>query len=382
MAKKNVPQQQEVGFNDYLKYNNNTKGLNYIGELEKGGHKLSVKGAGHIEYIIFETVNGYDVFENEKNRAIYADILQMSSEVGNSAVVLAYNVVPGSAHILLKGDSNVALKTYERVVNDIFVKRYDDGKQSVGYPFKVFVKRQTIPTGLGTGPLWNVIAKIYSYSPMDFRKYPYNNFRKVTKGNSISNLGLGVELKLIHPKEFEAELMNRVVPGMEYYNGGRESLNLVLEDMRKRYVYSYARMKEDTLALMLGEACVRTGTPYAKLAKKMKVGKDRHDLVVTTLCSHMIRRKATFEQATSELSLGTEKRENLLIETLAELNRLTGYSYEYIMINMMQEQDPGYELLITTFRHLHEARGWNFAELCQKYHLTRDIMYIGSQCGF
>lgn len=382
MAQKNVPQQQEIGFSKYLEYNSNNAGLEFINELEKGGHKLSVKGGGYMEYVIFETVSGYDVFENERNRGIYAEILQLSSGVGKAAAVVAYNIVPGSAHFLVKGDSLEVVRTYERVVNEIFVKRYDGGKQSVGYPFKVAAIRKTVSTSLGMGALWHTLAKIYGYSPVDLRKYPYNSFAYVMSGNVVADMILGVELKLIRKSEFASELIDRV-SYIDYVNGvGKEKLNVVLEDMRKRYVYSYARMKEETLAFMIGETCVRTGTPYAKLAKKMKVGKERHDLVVTTLCDFMVRRKVSFDEGTSQLGLGTEKKENLLIETLAELNRVTGYSYEYIMLNMMQEQDPGYQLLITTFRHLHKAYNWNFPELCQKYHLTHDVMYIGSQCGF
>lgn len=381
MAKKNVPQEREVGFREYLQYNENAAGLEYMDQLEKGGHKLSIKGGGYMEYVVFETIPDYDVFKNEKNRAIYAEILQLSSAVGNAASVLAYNVVPGSAHVLIKGDTLAAVKTYERVVNDVFVKRYNGGKRSVGYPFKVYGKTQEISTKLGTSALWSALSKIYGYSPVNMKKYPYNSYAYVMQGNTVANMILGVELKIIHPKAFASELEERVAY-TEYYNGGKEKLNIVLEDMRKRYVYPYARMKEDTLAFMIGETCARTGTPYAKLAKKMKVDKGRHDLVVTTLCDYMIRREATFDEATSSLGLGTEDHDKLLIETLAELNRLTGYSYEYIVRNMLRTEDPGYTLLITTFRHLHKAYGWNFPELCQKYHITRDTMYIGSRCGF
>ena len=126
MAKrKNVTStEHEIGFKDYLEYNGNTEGLNFINEQEKLGHKLTVKGGGYIARVTVDCIYSYDVFASDDNKAKYAKILQNSSAAGEVAAVLSYCIIPQSAHILIKADSEVAAKAYMRVVNDLFEKQY------------------------------------------------------------------------------------------------------------------------------------------------------------------------------------------------------------------------------------------------------------------
>ena len=250
---------------------------------------------------------------------------------------------------------------------------------STFYPFRARFDLKKIS---GTHAIWNALGEIHGYSAMDGEAEPYNSLSYLMRGNTMANLVLGIELGISDISSFGNKLASKTVFKPYKAKTGYEKLNEVLEDMRKRYVYPYARVKEDTLAMIMGETSARCGKPYATVAKKMHCYKGRHDLTVTTLCSFMIRRKYTFDQSTNMLQLGSENMNNLIIETLAELNRLTGYSYEYIVKKMLCIRDSGYVLLVTVFKHLHNAYGWSFAELCEKYHIARDAMYIRSLCNF
>ncbi len=372
-------QESGTGFKEYLQSQGNAAALDYLNELESGGHKIAVRGGGYIGYIELDCVYGYDAFASNENKSKYANILQNSSGAGAAATVMAYCIIPGSAHLLIKGDSEAAVKGFVRVVNDVFEKEYDGGTGSVGYPFRAgFVCREI----KGKAAIWKAMGDIYGLSEGSMEIYPYNSYNFVMSGNTMANLAISAELGITDIYTFanrlEKETTYRGAPNAK----GKERLNAVLEDLRKRYVYPYARVKEETIAMIIGEACARTGMPYVKVAKKMRCYKNRHDLTVSTLCSFMIRRKCSFDESTTILGMGSENPNNLIIEALAELNRLTGYSYDYIVRKMMRVNDEGYRLLIVTMKHLHAAYNWNFPEMCEKFHLVRDIGYIRAQCNF
>ena len=367
------------GFKEYLEYNGNTAGLEYINAQEMLGHKLTVKGGGVIRYYMLETVIGFDVFKSDANKQKYVSILQNSTSVATGALALCYNVVEGSAHVLVKADDEATADGYIASVNRLFEESYDDGKSSVGYPFRLEIKSQNVN---GTRGIWSAIFRILGYCPADVQVYPYSAFPFLMQGNSLANMVLGIELKLIDLNVFRMEILENIAYMPYSGNYAPEKFSLVFEELKKRYVYPFGRVREDLLTMVIGETCARCRVRYETVAKKMKLYKNRHDLTVSTLCSFMIRRRCSFDEATSLLGLGSENPTNLLIETLAEINRLTGYSYDYVVHQMMRIGDEGYSLLVTTFRHLHEAYGWNFPELCEKFHVKKDAIYIGSMCGF
>lgn len=366
-------------FKEYLERSGNSAGLDYINGLEAAGHKLTVKGGGCILYAVVESVYGYNVFYSDKNKEAYASLLQTSSAIGEAAATLAYCIVDGAAHVLVKGDDKTTALAYLNVVNTTYEKQYDDGESPVGYPFRSELIAKEIS---GKSALWNALSTIHGYSPVSVDSYPYNSYGMLMQGRSIANLILGIELNLVNPDVFAAKLLENIEYKEYYPSGRKERYKTVLEDLKKRYVYPYGRTSEDVLMMVMGEASARSGVPYKKVATQMHCYKNRHDLTVGTLASLMIRRKCTYDQATTLLGMGSENPNNLLIETFAELNRLTGYSYEYIVKRMLCVDDKEYGLLVRTFRLLHQAYGWSFAELCQKYHIVRDAIYIGSLCGF
>lgn len=374
-----LPQEAETGFKEYLRDSGNVAGLEHISGLEQAGHKITVKGGGYIGWVSLDCVHGYDVFGDNRNKEKYAGILQTSSEIGSAAVTLAYCINDGGANILIKGDSEAAVKGYVRVVNDMFEREYDNGECPIGYPFRPAFECKEVK---GAHAIWTALGDIHGYSEGNAESYPYNSYAYLMRGNNAANLVLGIELGITDIYTFGAELMSRVTYRTYRGKTGKEKLNAVLEDMRKRYVYPYARVKEGVISKIIGEACARCEKPYIKVAKKMKCYKNRHDLTVSTLCSFMLRRKSSFDESTTILGMGSENPNNLIIEALAEINRLTGYSYDYIVRKVMRVNDSGYGLLITTFIHLHAAYGWSFPEMCEKYHIVRDAMYIRAQCNF
>ena len=376
---KNANVVNEIGFKQYLEYNGNVDGLAFIDSLERRGHKLTVKGGGYIAKIDVDSIYGYDVFEIDKNKAIFVDILQNSSSISESAVILAYCVINNSAHLLIKGDDEQVVKGYLNVILSHFEKRYNGGKQNVGYPFRSNIKFKQVS---GKQGIWRALTEVHGYSPADCRSYPYNSYAYLMEGNSMANMVLGIELDIINPSEFNDKLMEKARP--YGYRGAfaPEQFNIVMEDLRVRYLSTYGRVKENALAFVLGEASARTGKPYIYVAKKAKCYKNRHDLTVTTLCDFIYRRGCDYQHATSILGMGSENAENLLIETIIELNRLHKYSYDYILNNVLKMYDEDYALIATVFCHLHAEYKWEFATLCEKYHVKRDFLKIRELCDF
>ena len=319
-------------FKEYLESSGNRAGLDYINGLEEAGHKLTVKGGGCILYAIVECVYGYNVFYDDKNKELYASLLQTSSAIGEAAATLAYCIVDGAAHLLIKGDDKTAALAYINVVNTTFEKQYDNGESSVGYPFRAELNAKEVS---GKAAIWKALSVIHGYSPVPMESYPYNSYAYLMQGRAVANLILGIELSIVNPDIFAAKLSERIVYQEYIPSGKKENYKRVLEDLRKRYMYPYGKTTEDVLMLVLGEASARSGVPYKKVATQMNCYKNRHDLTVGTLASLIVRRKCTYDDATTLLGLGTENPENLLIETFAELNRVTGYSYEYIVRKML-----------------------------------------------
>lgn len=381
MAKKKdakLNAQSEIGFKDYLEYNNNTAGLDFIKAQEDCGHKLTIKGKGYIGYVVVESIYSYDVFASDENKARYATILQNSTAAGESAAVLSYCIVSQSAHILVKGDDEIAAKAYIKVVNDLFEKEYNGGKRSVGYPFRTGISCKQINTAAG---IWNALGNIYGYSPCAVESYPYNSFRYLMQGNTFANMILGIELKIINPSVFYEKLLSHI-NYKTFSAHGPEKFKTVFDFMRNKYMLPYGRIKEDKLAFIIGEICARTGKPYAKVSKKFKCYKNRHDLTVTTLCDFINRRNCNYFTAIGLLGISGEDTKFLALEALAELNRINKYSYDYIMKHQLQIDDSGYDILISLFIRLHEDCGNNFVELCERFHIVKDVMYIRTQCNF
>ena len=172
-------QDSGTDFKDYLQSQGNAAALDYLSELERSGHKIAVKGGGYIGYIVLDCVYGYDVFASDKNKRKYAGILQSSSGIGVAAVVMAYCIVPGSVHMLVKGDNEAAVKSYVKVVNDVFEREYDDGAHSVGYPFRTDMECKEIK---GRNAIWKAMGEIYGLSEGGIDGYPYNSFNYVMSG--------------------------------------------------------------------------------------------------------------------------------------------------------------------------------------------------------
>ena len=194
---------------------------------------------------------------------------------------------------------------------------------------------------------------------------------------------LGIELDLIRPDDFSAAISSHLGAGAyDSVEFVREKFKDVYKDMQARYLLDTTSSKENTVALVLGETCARTHTMYKKVAKKMHLYKGRHDLVVTTVASFIMRRKYDYDQTTTMLQLGTENMSQLAVEVFIEINRLTKYSYEYIIRNIMKINDSDYDLLVTAFKYLHRDRNNNFAELCEKFSVRNDVVKIRAYCDF
>ena len=138
---------------------------------------------------------------------------------------------------------------------------------------------------------------------------------------------------------------------------------------------------------MISETASRTETSYVAMAKKKGLEK-RYDLLVSSVCNFIMRRSCSYQEAVSALRVNdTEK---LRIEVIAEINRVYHYSYEYIVYNVMCDPedkqsgatfDPEGILLAKLFVALNERYGYTFEQLCVRFHVTQNLIYLRSICG-
>lgn len=366
-------------FKAYLRNTGNAEGLRRIEEMESAGSPLVAKGKGYIGEYEIRAIHGYDAFRSAENRERYARILETSSDISSASVALAYCVAPGAAHVLVKSSDESGATGYLRSINALFEREYDDGKQTVGPPF---VKKMRHSRVVGRNAILDAIGRIHAYSPEPAETYPHNGYRALMRGDSIANLALGIELDIFDSETFADELAEHSSARRPARRSEKERLGRVLEELREKYVYPYGQVKEERLVVMIGEACARSGARYRKVAKKLHLYRGRRDLLISVVADCAIRRGASFAETVDRLGLRDENVRNLAIETLIELNRLTQRSYAHIVNEMMRLDDAEHVLLVSAFRRLHIAHNWDFAQLCEKFHVVSDILRIRAQCRF
>ena len=366
------------GFRDYLRFNNNIEALQYIEGQEQAGHKLPIKGAGAIGYIVVDSIFSYDIFKKDENKALYARLLQEASNEGKAIALLCYNIIDNSAHIILKGDNKKILDGFVALVNARFAQSYQQFKEPLGYPFRL---ERSLDLIMSKSELINKMSYVYGLSDYRYDEYPYNSYNFLLKGDSISNMVLGVELDIIRQSDY-INLLLETVKKTSYAGKGVEKLKTVMKEEKLIYLNDSVVVREGVLAFCITEAAARSQTPYGKVAKLYNINLKRHDFLVSALADFIVRREFGYFEAINALNLGESFDSRLIIETFIEIHRITLMPYTYIVENIMKINDSEYSLVSEAFKALNRDRGMNFAELCEDYYITKDILKIRALCQF
>lgn len=339
-------------------------------------NNILVQGKGILTKVAVDAKNGYDAFKSKRNKRLFIEILK---DEGNENVCLvAYCVIEGSAHFIVKGNSKTDIDYYIAKVSTRFGTEYDNGKASFGYP----LRPECITQKISSADLMDAIAYVHSLAPVSPEDYEFNSYEYLSEGSSGATAVIIAENGgNLSRSEFLAWLESGSKKHYKQSSRGKEKFNAVLKDSKKRYL-NYHSVEEAIVVFVLAELCDRTGCRYKRAARALGISyKKRRDVMIATLCELMQRRHHSFGESISIMNLNKEDRTTLLMDCIVELNRLHKYSYDHI-ISVFGVSDFYYDILVEILRGLHRRFNFNFEEMCLMFHLQNEIISIRTRCGF
>ncbi len=354
--------------------------LEYLEELERTGGDLVRPGKGCVASVELDSIYGYSVFKRRHNKKVFIDLLQNASDGCQTVKLIAYCVIDDAAYFLIKGDRKESAVAFTEFIIREYTLKYNRGLRSVGNPFRKDYVFRVIPNE----QLGEELNRIHSLSPNGLaERYPYCSYKYLSSGEHDANLILKIE---VDPSRDDFESIIQGMDGMSVpVPKGVENYDDVMKQVDKNFAYQ-KRFREEDIGFIISEKAARSQTPYYKMAKKLGLEK-RHDLVVSTVCSFIDRRHCTYPEAVYALGLNDSL--NLRIETIAELNRIHHYSYEYIVNSIVTDGSEGPDrcgdkdgsLLVQLFIELNKAYGYTFEQLCVRFHVTQNLLYLRQLCG-
>jgi hypothetical protein len=112
----------------------------------------------------------------------------------------------------------------------------------------------------------------------------------------------------------------------------------------------------------------------------MGISKKRKDILIGVVCDMAVRRKYTLDTVIAKLKLKKVSRTGVILETIAELNRVYSYSYDYIL-TLLGIDDRGYNLLAILVKGINRQFGEEFETICVRFHLQKDLIALRAKCG-
>jgi len=341
-------------------------------------NKILTKGKGEIAKISVDSIYGYQAFAEKYNKKLFINLLKelMSQEV----CLIAYCVTDRSAHFIVKGNDKNAINAYTEFVNSSYASSYKYGKVKIGYPLRSDFSYEKIKSD----ELKDAIIFVHSLAPdANAKSYKYCSYNYLLDGNAGGTRVIISESDgNMTRAEYLTWLESYSNKSYSYGKKGKESFKKVIIESTQRYLNALPQSKESTLLFVIADTCIRTGAPYKNVICKLGISyKKRRDILIETACEMVGNRGLSFDVAYSLLKLKNESYEKLLVETMVEINRLNGYSYDFIVAKMGLT-DYNYDILVNILCGLNKRFTYNFEEMCQKFHLQNDILEIRGRCGF
>ena len=352
----------------------------YFDELERTGGDLVHPGKGCVLSVRLDSIHSFDVFKRRHNKKIFIELIQNVSAACQTAKVLCYCVLDDAAYLLVKGNRKESAVAFIDFIVREFTAKYSRGLRSAD-PFRPERVMRVIPNS----SIGAEINRIHSFSPDGMAAaYPFCSYRYLRSGEHDANLILKLELDPSR-EDFESIILG--MDGMSVSAPkGVESYKSVKKEMDKKYGYQTLYSEED-VGLMISETASRSKNSYVAMAKKKGMEK-RYDLMLSAVCSYIMRRNSSYAEAV--YALGINDTEKLRIEVIAEINRIYHYSYDYIVANIMCDPedrqagasfDPDGSLLAKMFVALNEKYGYTYEQLCVRFHVTNNLIYLRQLCG-
>ena len=333
------------------------------------------KGKGVIRKIAIDSIHSVDAFAGKKNKRLFIDILKDVAD--EFVVIIAYCILDGSAHFIIKAEDEYAAEDYVTNVTARYGAEYDGGKGKYGYP----LRNEYISQSISSSNLLDAIAYVHALSPTDIDRYEFNSYNYLIAGTAGATAVVVAECGgNLTKKDFLEWVESGSSKRYKKLKHGKEKVPDVLEDLKYRYLGG--RITEERYIFIITELIERCSIKYKKAARIMGVKyKKSRDIMVATVLDLVERRGHPFYEAFALMRLKKENRMTMLLDCIVETNRRNRYSYDHI-IHSFGIIDFYYDILVEIMRGLHRKYNFNFEELCLKFHLQNLIPSIRTRCEF
>lgn len=324
------------------------------------------------KYVINTVKGNYALTSDAGKKRYIAELLENENQ---DICLLGYCILNNQAQVIVKGANKKLLNNYIKRVNRSF---YEVSEKN-GFPFRPVIDSHKV----NDNKLMESITQVHQFAPNgDMKNYPYCSYSYLTEGNTdavgiIKNASGDEAMTLA---AFENAMNKQVKLKQKDVTFADEPFTIVMEQVQRRYISTKGNTTESNVIFIISELCDRTKYSYKKVASKMGIGKKRRDILIGVVCDMVIRRKYTIDTIIVKLKLTKENKTAIIMETIAELNRVYSYSYDYIL-SLLGIQDCGYNLLSTLIRGINEQFKEEFETICLKFHLQGDLKPLRAKCG-
>ena len=214
-------------------------------------NNILVKGKGNIAKITVDAINGYDPFRNNKNKKLYITLLKDVAD--ENVCLIAYAVINGAAHFIVKGENASAVEKYVETVNFRFGNEYDGEGVDYGYPLRPGYVRQNIKGD----DLIDAVGYVHSLAPCDPSDYKYCSYNYILRGNAGATAVIIAENGGdISREEYLAKLGAAKSKKYKSSHTGKERMGKVIGEANKRYLCG-KNYGENAVVFVLAELCER-----------------------------------------------------------------------------------------------------------------------------
>jgi hypothetical protein len=329
-----------------------------------------IEGKGVIYKFTISTVAGNYVLKDNANKEEFIELLL---EYENQNVcLLGYCLLDSKICIIAKGATKKSLINYVATVSKAFYIK----AQSKGFPFRPTVDVQKV----NDKNLTTEINAIHHLAPIEIENYPYCSLEYLKSGLTDAVSIIKNSSDDIATKEDFENKMNASIKIKQRAIADKEDFSIVMEQAKSRYISANKATSETNIVFVIAEVCDRTKLSYKKTVSKMGINKNRRDLMIGVICDMIIRRKYTLDTVIVKLGLLKESKMGIALETIAELNRVYNYSYDYC-ISLLGISDKEYSLLAVLVRGINKQFGYEYETICKQFHLVNDLIPLRQKCG-
>ncbi|MFA6866225.1 MAG: hypothetical protein WCR54_01780 [Clostridia bacterium] len=326
---------------------------------------------GIIKSYTIATTQSNPIFYNDDNKRNYiASLIECENE---SVCLIAYCVTNDRVYLLAKGMTKKDTDNYIKAVDRFFYNNY---LTQSGFPFAPVVnnKKVTNKNLIGT------IDAIHNKSLTAPENYEFCSYLYLIDGCTDAVAIVQTAKNIYTLNDYESLLQSSVDCKIKEM-AGKENFDIVMAQDNARYIIPNKYTEESNIIFVIADVCIRTNKSYYFVMKKMGINsKKRRDILIGVICNIIVRNEYSVQSAIAVLKLKKESLTSLVLEVIAEFNRVYKYSYDYIT-NLLGISDVNYNLLVELIKGLNAQFGDSFETICVKFHLQKDLIPIRNRCG-